>query len=225
MLPKFKSILCLNGRLPNKVWFSKHQDLILIAADGASNKLVNKDIVPDLIVGDLDSLELDFLNIKIKNINIKNTKHLTKKHNIIRVDDQNTTDFEKCLVEINKRSLFPSLVLGIAGGEIDHTIYNINCFMRYAKQHMLIFLDFYKDNKFKWGLPILRKKEIIGKVGKTISLLPYPEALVSTTGLKWDITKQQLMVSVNASIRNVVVEHVVIIEVHRGELLVVIDDF
>ena len=39
MLPLFKSILCLNGRLPAKNCFLKYQDAILVAADGAANTL------------------------------------------------------------------------------------------------------------------------------------------------------------------------------------------
>ena len=209
MLPKFKSVLCLNGRLPVQGWFLEYQDLILIAADGAGNKLIDKGITPDFIVGDLDSLDRKYLTAKY--------------NNVIHVVDQNTTDFEKCLVEMQNRSLFPSLILGIAGGEIDHTMYNLNCFMRYAKENILVFLDVDENNKFKWGFPVLSEKKIVGGKGKTISLLPFPEAVVSTIGLRWDMIKTNLSVSENSSIRNVVVSEASKVQVHRGELLVVID--
>lgn len=210
MLPKFKSVLCLNGRLPDKSLFVEYQaqGLTLIAADGASNKLINKGITPDFIIGDLDSID---------------KKHLTAKCNIIHIADQETTDFEKCLAEMENRSLFPSLVLGMAGGEVDHTIYNLNCFMRYAKEQMLVFLDIDENNRLKWGFPVFSEKQIIGKTNTTISLLPFPMAFVSTTGLKWNMKKALLSVLATSSIRNIVSNEIATIQVFSGDLLVILD--
>lgn len=204
----FKSILCLNGRLPNKTWFAKQQNVPIIAADGASNKLIAQGIVPDFIIGDLDSIE---------------KKHFTSKYNIIMVDNQDTTDFEKCLLEMEKKTFFPSLVLGIGGGEVDHTIYNLNCFMRHAKKQPLFFLDIDENHKVKHGIPVFERYEMFGQTGKIISLLPFPEAIVSTHGLKWDLVNAHLSVATIASVRNVVQKELVTICVQSGALLIVID--
>ena len=200
MLPVFKSLLFF--------LFLQYNKLPLIAADGASNKLISDGLTPDFIIGDLDSIA---------------KQYLTTKYNIIHIKDQNTTDFEKCLAEMQTRDLFPSLVLGITGGEIDHSIYNLNCFMRHAKEHELFFLDVDENNKFKWGLPVFGKKTFAGKIGKTISLMPFPEAIVSSIGLKWDLIRAPLAVAANSSIRNVVTKEKVTIQVHSGNLLVILD--
>jgi len=208
MFDLFKSVLCLNGRLPNQTWFIEHKNLTIIAADGACNDLINKNIMPDLIIGDLDSIEPEYLNNK----------------NIIRITDQNTTDFEKCLTEIKHRSLFPSLILGINGGEIDHTIYNLNCFMRYAKELSLIFLDLDEYNNFKWGIPLFNKQTFVGKQGKIISLLPWAESMISTKGLKWDLINTNLSINANASVRNKVEQRIITIDVHSGNLLMILEE-
>lgn len=206
---KFSSILCLNGRLPNKSWFAKQHGTPIITADGASNKLIDQDIIPNFIIGDLDSIEI---------------KHLTNQYNILHIADQNTTDFEKCLLEMEKQSLFPSLILGIGGGEIDHTIYNLNCFMRYAKKHQLTFLDIDENKKMKYGIPVFDKHEFYAKIGTTISLMPFPEATVSTTGLKWELNKSHLSITTNASVRNSVSNELVTIHIHDGAVLAIVDE-
>lgn len=205
---KFKSILCLNGRLPGKAWFAKQQNIPLIAADGASNKLIDRGIIPNFIIGDLDSIE---------------KKHLANKYNILQIADQNTTDFEKCLSKMEEKNFFPCLVLGISGGEVDHAIYNLNCFMRHAKEQELIFLDIDENHKMKYGVPVFERYEISEQKGKTISLLPFPEATVSTNGLKWELTASNLSVTTIASVRNVVQSKLATINVHSGSLLLVID--
>ena len=76
-----KSILCLDGNLPDSNFFSKIK-LPIIAADGAANKLLNLGIKPLVIIGDLDSVnQKDFPTSEI-----------------LLKPDQNQTDFQKsCL--------------------------------------------------------------------------------------------------------------------------------
>ena len=56
--------------------------------------------MPDFIIGDLDSVNLSVISCN---------------EEIIKIADQDTTDFEKCLFEMQKRDLFPSLILGSFG--------------------------------------------------------------------------------------------------------------
>lgn len=207
MLPKFNSILCLNGRLPDKTWFTLHKDLIIIAADGAGNNLIANNIVPNFIIGDLDSIEKKYLNCGA---------------DILHISNQDTTDFEKCLFAMQARNLFPSLILGITGGEIDHSIYNLNCFMQYAKNHSMYFLDVDENNKYKLGLPVFQHQTIYQQNGSMLSLMPFPEALISTTGLKWDLSNALLSVTGKASVRNLIIDNTVTISVNSGALLLLL---
>lgn len=208
MLPIFKSILCLNGRLPDKTWFAQQKGLVIVAADGAANTLFANGIQPDFIIGDLDSLE---------------QKHFSAKCNILRIAEQDTTDFEKCLIAMEHRFLYPSLIIGIAGGEVDHSIYNLNCFMQHARTKQLFFFDIDENHKCKLGFPVFTQQKLQGQINKTISLMPFPEAVVSTSGLKWNLTQMQLSVSGRASMRNVVIDDDMTITIQNGAVLVVLE--
>ena len=48
----------------------------------------------------------------------------------IKYSNQNYNDFEKSILFIKERKIFPVLVCGLFGREIDHVINNINCLMK-----------------------------------------------------------------------------------------------
>ena len=95
--------------------------------------------------------------------------------------------------------------------------------MQYAKKHSLFFLDIDEHNKYKLGLPVFGNIDIFDSRGKTISLLPFPQAIISTKGLKWDLNNCKLSVAKNSSVRNVVLEELASIQVNNGELLILLD--
>jgi len=97
----------------------------LIAADGGANHLINKaaasgatpdpvrelepELTPELIIGDLDSLI---------------EKHIWEPlTNVVRITEQDTTDFEKCLYSVSA-PLY--LALGFIGNRLDHTLAALN---------------------------------------------------------------------------------------------------
>ena len=79
----FKSILCLNGRLPNKKFFKEFSGLPIIAADGAGSKLINLGIYPETVIGDLDSFEHNYDEYPMIHF--------------VKMNSQNNTDFEKSI--------------------------------------------------------------------------------------------------------------------------------
>ena len=92
----FKSILFLNGTLPNVSRWNDLNGVCLIAADGgALQKLRLQGMSPHVVVGDGDTLKAVEPSSSLK-IHID--------------DDQETTDFEKCLAYIKGRNLSPTLV-------------------------------------------------------------------------------------------------------------------
>ena len=182
----FKSILCLNGILPNKDIIQKfiQKKLPIIAADGAANTLKNLNIIPSTIIGDLDSID--------KNLDFENAQ-------IIHVQDQNYTDFEKCLNYIRKHTLFPTLVLGINGGEIDHVIDNINKFIKYSAHIPMVFFDMPN----KWGITIDKNLSMNSKRSNTISIFPFiPNTHIKSEGLHWELDSTDHHIFKNTSTRN-----------------------
>lgn len=207
MLPNFKSILCLNGTLPEQKWFDKYKNLTLVAADGAANALHERKIIPDIIIGDLDSL--------------KNKKSF-KSSKIIEYIDQDKTDFEKSIDKIEELDLLPTLIFGISGGEIDHVIYNLNCFIKFSTTKELAFLS-YDGKKHQWGMPIKDKLEFATNINQKVSLLAYESCNVSTSGLNWNLNKKELSVHYSSA-RNFAVSSSVDIKVHKGIILLITEN-
>ena len=83
ILNSHKSVIFLNGDLPDvKEYYPYINDKIIITADGATTTLINNNIKVDYAIGDLDSI------CSTKNSLIGQ---------IIKIDDQTNTDFEKCM--------------------------------------------------------------------------------------------------------------------------------
>ena len=189
ILNSHKSIIFLNGKLPIlKEYNYILKNRIKIAADGAANNIINQgNIKLDYVIGDLDSFS-DIGHPSIKRV--------------IKVSNQDNTDFEKCMDFIVRKKLFPTLVLGIGGGEIDHAINNIFA----LSNHQLSDVFFFDINKFskKLGILLNSKKSLnlTLPINSKISLIPFPNALVTTVGLRWELNKQQLDNSKFISARN-----------------------
>jgi len=194
--PDAKSILCLNGDIPNERFFSN--DKIVIAADGSADKLKQIGITPKIIIGDLDSIEY------------KN--HSESK--IIHLPDQNQTDFQKSLQYIKQHNLGPTIICGVNGGLIDHIFNNINIIIEnncsfYAEPIIGYSLN---KGKFEIHLPLNTK----------ISLFGIEHAKVKTSGLKWELNNEILNFPGNNSCSNRVINENISIEIANGKILLFI---
>ncbi|MBP9792184.1 MAG: thiamine diphosphokinase [Rickettsiales bacterium] len=201
----FKSILCLNGLLPNKntIKTLAKDSKIMIAADGAANKLIRKNIVPSYIIGDLDSLD---------------TKQSWVNSKIINIQDQNTTDFEKCIDYINTNMLFPTLVLGINGGEIDHIIDNLNKFIKYSSTIPMMFFDMPN----KWGIAMTRTLLINTELSNIVSIFPFLQNThLKSQGLQWELNSDEHSILQNTSTRNKTTTKNAIIQSSHDSVLVI----
>ena len=209
ILKSCKSVIFLNGQLPELRYYGdiiKYK--IKIAADGAANKVITQGITQlDYVIGDLDSFIYN--------------EHLLVKQ-MIKIDDQDSTDFEKCMDFVMRKKLSPTLVFGIGGGEIDHVSNNLFSMCNNPLSDIM-FLDI-NDYSTKLGLLIVNKHFTINLLlNSKISLIPYPSALVKTNGLKWELQKQWLDNRKFISARNYNVSEKVKIDVIEGKLLVITD--
>lgn len=205
----FKTILCLNGDLPPSSFFDKFPNLVIVAADGAGEVLIQMGINPTFIVGDFDSFSGDIGNKDIE---------------YIKYTDQNSTDFTKSILEMQKRSLFPAFVCGAFGKEIDHTVNNMHCLMKYGNEFPMVFYDHTISDKPKYCIPIYDKFNFTAIKGEIISLLPYPEAILSTKGLKWNLDNDLLSIGGASSVRNQAQNTNIEIKVHQGQLMLIVTD-
>lgn len=96
----------------------------IIAADGGAHACRSAGIMPEAIVGDMDSLD--------------SGEKWPADTRIIALDEQDTTDFEKCLY-MTEAPL--TLALGMTGGRFDHTLASLDVVARYASHRHVILVD------------------------------------------------------------------------------------
>jgi thiamine pyrophosphokinase len=195
ILNSYKSVIVLNGRI--EVEMLSHyirKASCIIAADGAANILAHFGIEPDYIIGDFDSLE-----------------QVNWTDKCLLFEDQNSTDFEKAIGFAKFLDVMPALVVGVNGGEMDHVMGNMHIMMKHSLNRNLFFIDAQTSSqlssvlRWKLGLPLVNETfEGHLKIGSTLSLLPFPKAICSSSGLNWELDNQTLEINGMCSLRNLV---------------------
>ncbi len=200
------TIIFLNGKLPTLRIISKFlkNNPYIICADGGANKIKKFKIVPDIILGDLDSIK-------------KDTKvYFTKmKTVIIKIDEQDTTDFEKCLLYCTENDLNNIFIFGAISTRSDHKLNNFSILKRYYKVLKIKIIDdkfeiFFIDNSIEFDY----------KIGKVISFLAFPIAKrINTVGLKYPLDNEDLEFGVREGTLNSSESEKITINFSEGDLL------
>jgi thiamine pyrophosphokinase len=204
-------IICdgeLKKRLINKfVNLNLHQkQLVIIAADGASNFLYKHKIIPDFIIGDLDSLSPAA------------KKYFSNKKVVIKkILDQYKNDFEKCLRFSIGRKLKQISIIGFAGKRFDHTLNNLSVLKKYySKANIKVY-----DDKYEYFI-ISNNIEFNYKACEIVSIMALPKAEgVKTTGLKYHLNNETLEFGIREGALNSSSSNFVKIEMRKGHLLIV----
>ncbi|TAL58652.1 MAG: thiamine diphosphokinase [Legionella sp.] len=195
-LSQYRSILCLNGALPDAAFFNQWS-LPIIAADGAANQLDALGITPQIIIGDLDSVDAS----------------IRSQNKTLYCPEQNTNDYQKSLSYLQEQGLLPTIVVGIHDGYLDHVLNNISIFM--DSNNLLLAHPI-------MGSVINADVEFAVPLNTKISLLGMPSAVISSQGLKWELSKNQLSFPGVNSCFNRSNEPVVRLMVHEGSVLVMV---
>ena len=96
----------------------------LVAADGGADEIAAAGLVPEAIIGDFDSLS--------------DPGEWLGRTRLIRIEEQETTDFEKTLYS----SYAPvTVALGMTGRRFDHTLAALDAVARYASERVIILVD------------------------------------------------------------------------------------
>ena len=204
-LGKTNSVIFLNGDLPVRIlkkYSFKH--CYKICADGAANSLKKIGITPDIILGDFDSIKKDTLKFYKK-----------KKIEIRKIDDQDTTDFEKSLMYALENGLNDIVIFGAISRRPDHTLNNFSILKRYYKLLNLKIIDKKFDILF-----ILKSIEFDYKKNEVISIMPLPAANnIITEGLIYKLNNEKLEFGIREGTLNVSNAEKVKISFEDGDLL------
>lgn len=175
---------------------------IVVAADGAANRLLAAGVTPTMIVGDLDSLDP---MVERSNLSIEGDL------------DQETTDCDKLLDHVNRRYDQPQLsLIGLEGDRFDHVLSSLQSVARLYPTCRLVLRD-----GLAWlvrpGAPL----RVASNVGQIVSLIPLlPCTGVAMGGVKWP-PKSELSPLGATSISNIATEKEVLATLEQGLALFV----
>ncbi len=138
----------------------------LIAVDAGIKYLDIKKVLPEWIIGDLDSA----INLGL---------WIKKGSNIKKIEEQETTDFQKCLYSFNAPFFLANAFLG---ERIDHSLAAISTIVKMKNKKVILFgkrdILFHIENSIELNL----------KKGTRLSLFPIRKVVgINSEGLKYNI--------------------------------------
>lgn len=172
-----KQVICfVNGEFDPK---GLNMDRVLqansiIAVDGGLKICHQLGLIPHLLVGDFDSIDPMFLSLYA---------HVPRR---TLIKDKDETDLENALsgVDLNEQQV---TVIGGLGKRTDHVLYHLALLARYPGK---VFLE----SPSEWIFAVSGQVEFATHSGQTVSVFQWGGlATVSTQGLHWNLSKENLI--------------------------------
>jgi len=198
------ALIVANGETPSRRLFLRYKKNagIIVAADGGLNSLHLLGVVPDHLVGDLDSAHRSL-------VRSFPPEHITK------IVDEYSTDLEKAVVWCIRKGFKEIVVLGAAGKRIDHQFGNLGVPAKFARSARIVLADEHGEMYY-----VGRSFSITTRRGQVISLLPLSRCVgIRSTGLKYSLKNESLMLGRRDGTSNVATGSRVTIRVRSGHLL------
>ncbi|MDR3624669.1 MAG: thiamine diphosphokinase [Chlamydiales bacterium] len=198
-------LIIANGPYNDSIVHSLAPNKTIIALDGAANNLLN--ITPHYILGDFDSINPSIKN-KYEKLNVL----------FILAEDQNYTDLEKAILFSKKNgATHISICCADGGTRSDHSLATLAFLKKYYSKECEITLhteceliQFLQNETFSFS----------GQIGDPCAFFGWPSAVVTTTGLLWNVNAWKTEIGLNASICNELKEPVVSLYVEGNLLLI-----
>ncbi len=195
--------------MPGLLQFFCSRTSWIIAADGAYTALKAAGLEPTAIVGDLDSLP--------------NSVFTPSGVETVQYEDQDSTDFEKCLRYLSERGQTPQRIsiLGGFGARTDHWLSNLIVASKIAPE---IKVAFFTESEQCHRVTPSAALSLDVPQGTTVSLFPFPTAGgLCTQSLKWDLPAEDLTLQNHFSQSNEVVITPCNIAISTGCLYVIVE--
>jgi len=143
---------------------------VVVAADGGAAHAIAAGLMPEAVIGDFDSLD-------------SATRAAIASERLHRVDEQVTTDFEKCLVRVECPL---SLAVGFTGARIDHALAVMTALVAHPGRRCIVLgpedLAFHAPRDLALDLV----------PGTRVSLFPMRPGTGRSEGLRWPIDGLEL---------------------------------
>ncbi|MBV1864093.1 MAG: thiamine diphosphokinase [Rhodobacteraceae bacterium] len=165
----------------------------LFCADGGGNRALAWGLVPEKVIGDLDSADLAEL--------------AAAGVETCFVDDQNSTDFEKCIAMLRAPVI---IAVGFMGQRLDHQLAALNALAKFPQQPVVLVdavdICFLCPPEFRLHLPL----------GTRFSVFPLVAGRCKSAGLEWPLDGLDLSPMGQIGISNRVVSDTLSIDVLSG---------
>lgn len=183
-----------------------------VAADSGADLALGLDLPVDVLVGDLDSIsDAGLEQLRSRGVAIRQFP-----------SDKDKTDLELALEVALEGDPAKVVVIGLAGGRLDHALANIGA-LAAAVQSAADGTEI--DGLIGSArLGVIRgQRTLHGALGETISLLPVLGAVegVTTTGLEYPLVDEPLAAGTSRGVSNRFVANQATIEVRSGVLVAV----
>ena len=201
---KDKVLLFING-IPPKSLPDLDVYTMIACTDGAFHYLKNLNFPLE----NLDFISGDFDSHSGSDDDVYQDK-------FIYTPDQDKTDFHKALEIISEKGFKNIDVFGGSGGEQDHFLGNLTVAYSFKENLNIKFYDEFSEYFF------VPKSFVLNDVkNKLISLYPFTTVEnITTKGLNWALSKENLSVTNRIGTRNFAFDDTVFIEYEKGDLLV-----
>ncbi|HUV32796.1 MAG TPA: thiamine diphosphokinase, partial [Devosiaceae bacterium] len=168
----------------------------LVAADGAADDLALAGLTPELIVGDFDSID--------------DAAVFAGRARMVRLDEQDTTDFEKCIYA-TEAPLYVGL--GLTGRRFDHTLAAIHVVTRFAGQRKILLVD-----EHDVALAVSGPFALSIEPGERVSVYPLGQVrFARSRGLKYPLDGLEMAPGIRTGTSNVATVGAFSIEPAAGE--------
>ena len=201
-------IIIANGEfLDKEALLACIQNKIVIALDGAADKLADYNIKPNFVLGDFDS---------VADINKwKNEKSVE----IILRPDQNKTDCEKAIEFLDEMGAAKIEIICSWGGRIDHELYQLNLLKKFHNPKRPLEIITKTQRIFYCSDVTLRLEN---NIGANFACFGFPVAEITSKGLKYEMTDCKLELSKFASVSNSFVTEQINVQV-KGSAIIVME--
>ncbi len=182
---------------------------LVIAADSGLEHAQSLGLSVDVVVGDLDSVEADPLAAA------EADGAAVERHPV----DKNATDLELAIAAAHARGASRVVVLGGAGGRLDHLLANA----------LVLGSAAFSDLTVEWwaagsrAVVVRHRAEIAGRPGDLVSLLPIggPATGVTTSGLRWALDGDTLTAGTTRGVSNELTAPTATVAVEAGTILAI----
>ena len=191
------------------------ENRVTIAVDGAADFFLGLEHKPDIILGDFDSIQNNHQwGIQPSILGPHEGYFGTT---IIPAPDQTFTDLEKAIQYCDISGAEQIVIIHAFGGRLDHTLGNTRLLKKYyRKQRSIQLLSQQEIIEFFHN----EDTTIMGKPGDQCALLGFPSGLITTNGLRFDVSDYQLSFAEQESICNQLNDEAADIKI-QGEILVI----